>query len=102
MLWHLTRTIQWNILRSNARNLKRTCFLVRFYTHLCVNTFTGTDKQLDGYGIYRENNFPYDITLARSNLRTNQNERYALKVRFANHRNHHLSVLPLLSYNFLP
>ncbi|KAL6715479.1 hypothetical protein ACLMJK_006440 [Lecanora helva] len=39
------------------------------------------DMFSDGYGIYQDSNqFNYDITLARANLLTNTNERYALKV----------------------
>jgi len=44
------------------------------------------DLSLDGYGIYQDSTrFAYDITLARANLLTNNNERYALKVCFPPH-----------------
>ena len=51
------------------------------------------DSSLDGYGIYQDStSFKYDITLARANLLTNKNERYALKVC---HPHHTPALVPL-------
>lgn len=56
---------------------------------------------IDGYHIYRDaTGFAYDITLARSDLTVNTNERYALKVSSFPHDEVHIFT-PLYPY-FLP
>lgn len=71
---------QWRSSKKVARSSKKICSLVRCHTP-CLRGVLTSSNLLDGYGIYQDStDFPYDITLARANLLTNKNERFALKV----------------------